>query len=1093
MLPADGRQTLCEGRVQEGIKLWTAIFDYEASHHDELTLKRGAQVEVISKDARISGSDGWWTGRVNDKVGVFPSNFVKPGAVPLTPQDGSLPFAIDFKELYLEEIIGVGGFGKVYRGLWGGQKVAVKAIRHDPAAESGSTVESVRQEAKYYWIMNHVNVVALRGVCLTPPNLCLVMEYAAGGSLSRALQTHRQALPPDVLVDWAVQIARGMLYLHEEARVMLVHRDLKSSNILIKEPIGANDYYGKTLKITDFGLAREISQTTMMSGAGTYAWMAPEVIKFSRFSKGSDVWSYGVVLWELLTGETPYRGIDTLAVAYGVAVNKLTLPIPSTCPQVFADLLQNCWNSDPKMRPTFRVVLAQLLNVQASSFMTTPHDSFHTLQNDWRREIEQMFDELKSKEQELRSREEELSRAVSQQQQTEHKLRKREEALVQREEELRRRDMELLERELNVMLLQQGLVQQQQRPVPQRRHGRFDRKRLKQLKSGTKAISSPSDFRHTITVKQEAVHQDSSGSSSAQSSTLTSHTETSVESTASKGEPAAGPLSRLRAIEYPADGAKLRTWGPSTGKKFLQPKPAAFVFSPTSGGWSRSAPRVDKSLNSLPLSPGLTASSMYSEYGEDEWPEEVPGDGKVKYVVPCYHAEASSEVRSTLRRAMLRRKTSSALSGMAAILASVAAGFDIRLANTTAVHPRLSPAATAFDEQQQRTNGSGSSGAPSRRDAYLAAVRDGIIALPEGGYGADVADLGFTSMSGKPHHTYHGYQAKYRPLLSHVGEKPECHENGACHESGGEEGATGGGGAGVVVAQHDGCYYNHTTSSVSSDEAGNYVTLSKSALTRQRSADDSSSSSSGAFERGVTPRSSNQSRQSAGGGSLARMTSTASSTPSPSYAITEHAQSRYDALGRYEEPHTYANISYPTPSSGGGGGNGFPHHRGSTMAADDPASSFGRAEGVLSPRHQASPVAFGSGGSAAAIGRPSRPSKLDISAAAAAAAASGPATAGSLASGRPQSAGRKLGSSGAGSATPSGVASAAAALDHGGGHVTRSRFSPGGSPPPMLRQPKTLLDIDVDEQTKDPTRPLVTVPLLQQHRSAPRDFSPEFL
>lgn len=77
-----------------------------------------------------------------------------------------------------------------------------------------------------------------------------------------------------------------------------------------------------------------------MSQAGTYAWMAPEVIKNSTFSKASDVWSYGVLLWELLTGETPYKGIDTLAVAYGVAVNKLTLPIPSTCPQPWRDLME---------------------------------------------------------------------------------------------------------------------------------------------------------------------------------------------------------------------------------------------------------------------------------------------------------------------------------------------------------------------------------------------------------------------------------------------------------------------------------------------------------------------------------------------------------------------------------------------------------------------------------------------------------------------------------------------------------------------------------------------------------------------------------
>lgn len=151
-------------------------------------------------------------------------------------------------------------------------------------------------------------------------------------------------------------------------------------SVLILEPMERDDLSVKTLKITDFGLAREWHRTTKMSAAGTYAWMAPEVIKVSLFSKSSDVWrwasvllwtifcgltrgfvadyglfrvSFGVLLWELLTGEVPYREIDALAVAYGVAMNKLTLPIPSTCPEAFAQLLGGknsygwtTWNTD---------------------------------------------------------------------------------------------------------------------------------------------------------------------------------------------------------------------------------------------------------------------------------------------------------------------------------------------------------------------------------------------------------------------------------------------------------------------------------------------------------------------------------------------------------------------------------------------------------------------------------------------------------------------------------------------------------------------------------------------------------------------------
>ncbi|EHB13011.1 Mitogen-activated protein kinase kinase kinase [Heterocephalus glaber] len=270
-----------------------------------------------------------------------------------------------------------------------------------------------------------------------------------------------------------------MLYLHEEAVVPILHRDLKSSNILLLEKIEHDDVCNKTLKITDFGLAREWHRTTKMSAAGTYAWMAPEVIRSSLFSKGSDIWSYGVLLWELLTGEVPYRGIDGLAVAYGVAVNKLTLPIPSTCPEPFTKLMKECWEQDPHIRPSFASILQQLSAIEVSVMTEMPQESFHSMQDDWKLEIQQMFDELRTKEKELRSREEELSRAALQQKSQEELLRRREQQLAERE-------IDVLERELNILIFQLN----QEGPHVRKRKGKFRRSRLK-LKDGHR-ISLPS-------------------------------------------------------------------------------------------------------------------------------------------------------------------------------------------------------------------------------------------------------------------------------------------------------------------------------------------------------------------------------------------------------------------------------------------------------------------------------------------------------------------------------------------------------------------------------------------------------------------------
>ena len=188
---------------------------------------------------RSPGTMGGWTGKINHRVGIFPSNYVtyQPAIYRLPGTGGSegteervpsTPFQIPFSELVLEEIIGVGGFGKVYRGTWNDQEVAVKAARQDPDEDITATSCSVKQEAKLFSMLQHPNIIKLEGVCLEEPNLCLVMEYARGGTLNRVLTGRR--IPPHILVNWAVQIARGMHYLHEEAVVPIIHRDLKSSN-----------------------------------------------------------------------------------------------------------------------------------------------------------------------------------------------------------------------------------------------------------------------------------------------------------------------------------------------------------------------------------------------------------------------------------------------------------------------------------------------------------------------------------------------------------------------------------------------------------------------------------------------------------------------------------------------------------------------------------------------------------------------------------------------------------------------------------------------------------------------------------------------
>ncbi|XP_004432434.1 PREDICTED: mitogen-activated protein kinase kinase kinase MLK4 [Ceratotherium simum simum] len=746
-----------------GAGLWAALYDYEARGEDELSLRRGQLVEVLSQDAAVSGDEGWWAGQVQRRLGIFPANYVAPcrpaarpapqPAGPPPPRPGS-PVHVDFERLELKELIGAGGFGQVYRATWQGQEVAVKAARRDPEQDAAAAAESVRREARLFAMLRHPNIIELRGVCLRQPHLCLVLEFARGGALNRALAAANAApdprapgarrvrrIPPHVLVNWAVQIARGMLYLHEEAVVPILHRDLKSSNILLLEKIEHDDICNKTLKITDFGLAREWHRTTKMSAAGTYAWMAPEVIKSSLFSKGSDVWSYGVVLWELLTGEVPYRGIDGLAVAYRVAVNKLTLPIPSTCPEPFAKLMKECWQQDPHIRPSFALILEQLTAIEGAVMTEMPQESFHSMQDDWKLEIQQMFDELRTKEKELRSREEELTRAALQQ-------KSQEELLKRREQQLAEREIDVLERELNILIFQLN----QEKPNVKKRKGKFKRSRLK-LKDGRR-ISLPSDFQHKITV-QASPNLDKRRSLNSSSSS-----------------PPSSPtmIPRLRAIQLTSDESS-KTWGRNTvcrqeefedvkrnfkkkgctwGPSSIQMKERTDCkerIRPLSDGNSPWSTILIKNQKTMPLAslfvdqPGACEEPKLSPDGlEHRKPKQMKSPNQAYVDLPLWkdgqrenpvEPESWEEVTSaspaagtpqvtptdSLSRSPQKKKTESALYSCTVLLASVALGLDIRELNKAQAAEDLLPREERkkWDGIFQRAPKSRSSASPPTR------------------------------------------------------------------------------------------------------------------------------------------------------------------------------------------------------------------------------------------------------------------------------------------------------------------------------------------------------------------------------------------
>lgn len=276
----------------------------------------------------------------------------------------------------LEELreLGSGTFGTVYHGKWRGTDVAIKRIKKSCFAGRSSEQERLTvefwREAVILSKLHHPNVMAFYGVVQDGPDgtLATVTEFMVDGSLRHVLLRKDRHLDHRKRLIIAMDAAFGMEYLHSKN---IVHFDLKCDNLLVN----MKDSSRPICKVGDFGLSK-IKRNTLVSGGvrGTLPWMAPELLNggSNKVSEKVDVFSFGIVLWEILTREEPYANMHYGAIIGGIVNNTLRPTIPSDCDPEWRRLMEQCWSPDPVVRPSFTEITNQL-RVMSAACQTKAH------------------------------------------------------------------------------------------------------------------------------------------------------------------------------------------------------------------------------------------------------------------------------------------------------------------------------------------------------------------------------------------------------------------------------------------------------------------------------------------------------------------------------------------------------------------------------------------------------------------------------------------------------------------------------------------------------------------------------------------------
>ncbi|EOY16683.1 hypothetical protein QUC31_001159 [Theobroma cacao] len=261
-------------------------------------------------------------------------------------QEKSGDWEIDRRLLKIGERIASGSCGDLYRGIYLGQDVAVKILRSEHLNDA--LEDEFAQEVAILREVQHKNVVRFIGACTKSPNLCIVTEYMPGGSLYDYLHKNHNVLKLSQLLKFAIDVCKGMEYLHQNH---IIHRDLKTANLLMDTD--------NVVKVADFGVARFQNQGGVMTAeTGTYRWMAPEVINHQPYDQKADVFSFAVVLWELVTAKVPYDTMTPLQAALGVRQG-LRPDLPEAAHPKLLDMMQRCWEAAPDKRPSFSEITAE--------------------------------------------------------------------------------------------------------------------------------------------------------------------------------------------------------------------------------------------------------------------------------------------------------------------------------------------------------------------------------------------------------------------------------------------------------------------------------------------------------------------------------------------------------------------------------------------------------------------------------------------------------------------------------------------------------------------------------------------------------------